>query len=124
MNLSIPPTDWVVYILHADKPLGRARHYIGITRTNRLRQRMREHASGRGSAITRAMLMQGSTLYVARVIPIDDPYQERALKISGHHERKCPICQNTPLDDIARRLRPLRGRRPPLPPPPTHHWRT
>lgn len=40
-------TTGVIYVLHFDRPLHHARHYVGYARN--LRARLQAHAGGRGS---------------------------------------------------------------------------
>lgn len=82
-----------VYILHYDKPLKHARHYVGATRD--LEARMEKHRQGHSTArITAAFHDQGSTFVVARTWITEQAFQlERWIKKHYHHvPRLCPIC--------------------------------
>lgn len=66
----------MVYILEFDKPLGnpnnprgQARYYVGSCEDHRYRERMEEHESGRGAAITRAAAAQGIGWKTAFILP-------------------------------------------------------
>ena len=89
---------YTIYLLHADPPAGRIRHYVGITRKGRLARRLAEHASGRGSTTTARMLRAGSTLTLAAALIVNDPRAERQIKMRGHFRRWCPICSGCHRD--------------------------
>lgn len=91
------PAVWTVYLLHFERPVGRSSHYIGITRTSRLTDRMREHGHGRGSGLTSRAAKAGVKMWLCRTWETNTVSLERSLKASGHHNQKCPIC-SAPLD--------------------------
>ena len=86
-------TGPVVYLLHYDKPLHHASHYLGASRN--LEERIARHRYGHSTArITAAFHDQGSTFVVARTW--ETP---RAFELESHikkHFKKatviCPIC--------------------------------
>jgi hypothetical protein len=89
----------VCYLLHfdraigSDNPRGRAQHYLGYA--DRLDRRALEHLTGRGAAITRALVAQGIGFVIARTWPGDRSF-ERKLKNRKEAPRLCPICQRRP----------------------------
>lgn len=83
---------WIVYLLHFDRPLGKARHYIGITRADQYERRMRDHARGRASRLTRAVTEAGISIYVAHLWNTDDPNLERRLKRQHRAQHWCSYC--------------------------------
>lgn len=82
----------VCYLLHFDRPVGRCRHYLGSTFTDRLETRLRHHAEGRGSRLTQRAVAEGTGFTVANVWPIWSRRDEARRKRSGHLDRSCPLC--------------------------------
>lgn len=83
----------VVYLLHFDRPLHHARHYIGFCQTRAgLETRFSYHRSGRGSKLLKAV---GGGWQLARLWKgtRDD---ERALKNRKEAPELCPICRQNP----------------------------
>lgn len=83
-----------VYMLQFDEPLGNpekpyasAQFYIGFAEDRRLGKRLREHFSGRGSAITKAAKERGIGFRVAMVIEKGTPQLEKRLKRQGRYAR-------------------------------------
>lgn len=85
---------WTIYLLHAHRPVGRVRHYLGITRTDRLALRLREHAHRRGSSLTAQLATLNDELLLARTWVGVDWAVERRMKRAGHYARLCPICRH------------------------------
>jgi predicted GIY-YIG superfamily endonuclease len=73
----------MIYILKFEQPLGNAKHkaqfYIGWCTDGTLEQRITEHRSGRGAAITRACIERGIAFDVV-VTMRGDRKKERRLK--------------------------------------------
>lgn len=109
----------VVYLLHFDRPVKHARHYIGITSAARLEQRQEEHRSGHGAALTRAAFRARIGWTVAKLWENANFSLERDLKRRGHLHRHCPICRPSgPTEEEARamiRIPPKNAAAPPLP---------
>lgn len=83
-----------VYLLHFDRPLHHAKHYIGFTRD--LETRIALHRKPNGSshhALMRAVYRAGIGFTVARVWPDGDRELERKLKARKSAPRLCPICK-------------------------------
>lgn len=76
----------MIYILqfsetigNKQNPRGMARYYIGYCEDDRLEERINEHRTGMGSAITRAVVNRGLKLSVVMTMP-GDRNKERKLK--------------------------------------------
>jgi len=82
----------MLYLLHFDKPLGFARHYLGCCAENRLQARLREHATGQGARLTARASAGGVTMYLARVFPEMSYEQEKRYKVASHFDKLCPLC--------------------------------
>jgi len=82
----------VLYLLHFDQPLGNAKHYLGATSEDRLQQRLREHAEGRGASLTRAVFKRGIKVYLARVFPEMSFEHEKRMKKNISFKNVCPLC--------------------------------
>ncbi len=81
MNHNI--TCGLIYILRFDRPLGgqhhQAQHYIGYCKAGRLDQRLQQHATGQGAAITRALVERGIGFELVASFP-GNRQLERRLK--------------------------------------------
>jgi len=88
-------TSWI-YVLHFERPLSHAHHYVGCTAA--LRDRLTAHARGQGSRLMSvlrdlqiewrlASLYQTSHAGMRRI--------ERQIKSCGHGPRFCRICKPT-----------------------------
>jgi len=83
----------MVYLLHFDRPLCHAQHYIGYTESaETLPIRLDHHAHGRGASIMRAVTVAGINWHVVRVWPEADRSFERRLKDQKNSARLCPVC--------------------------------
>lgn len=90
-----------VYLLHFDRPLAHARHYVGFT-TN-LEGRLGRHENGRGSRLVDAVLEAGIGYTVVRTWPGRDRHFERKLKKRHNTPQLCPICNpNIKLEENER----------------------
>lgn len=89
------PTCWphretgFVYLLHFDRPLAHAQHYVGYARN--LDQRLAMHQAGRGARLMAALKAAGIGYTVARTW-LGDRYFERRLHKRHGARRFCPIC--------------------------------
>lgn len=79
----------IVYLIHLDRPLAHARHYLGST--DDLERRLHEHEQGNGSKMLAAVARAGITWQLARTWPGDRAW-ERRLKRYKKSKRLCPIC--------------------------------
>jgi len=91
-----------VYMLHFDEPIGKARHYVGICKADRLHWRMLEHRNGRGAALTARAYEQGIGFSIAKTWHADTPEKEKEIKASKGFKRLCPLC-NGELDPTGAR---------------------
>jgi len=81
----------MVYLLHFDKPLCHARHYIGYTEN--LDKRILQHRSGNGHARLMEVIYElGIGFRIARVWFGEDRHFERMLKNQKNAPRLCPYC--------------------------------
>lgn len=84
----------MIYLVHFEKPLKHAKHYIGFT-DGTLRARFARHRSlarvRRGSALMRAVMEAGIAFKVVRTWP-GDRDKERRIKVNGHSSKRCPVC--------------------------------
>lgn len=78
------------YLLHFDRPLKHASHYIGWT--SKFDKRIEHHRNGTGAKITRAAVLEGINLVVARIWDGKDGNFERKLHNYKKTKRLCPIC--------------------------------
>lgn len=82
-----------VYVLHFDKPLSHARHYVGSTQC--LRQRLTNHAQGRGSRLTRELYKRGIGWRLAALYQSPREAMRRIERLcKDHHQAAhfCPDC--------------------------------
>ena len=83
----------LVYLLHFERPLSHARHYIGSTPEHGLARRMQEHANGRGAKLTAAVARAKIPMTLARLWYSPDRRLETDLKAKRNSKILCPICQ-------------------------------
>jgi len=84
-----------VYLIHFDKPLAHARHYMGFADgdMDRIEARLKRHKKNRGSALMAAVNAAGIDYKVARVWLNYTRDQERKLKKQKNSPDLCPICR-------------------------------
>ena len=82
-----------VYLLHFDRPLAHARHYIGWS--DDINARIECHRLGgcASSSLMRAVKEAGIGFVVARVWPDADRNFERRLKKQKNGCKLCPVCR-------------------------------
>jgi predicted GIY-YIG superfamily endonuclease len=80
------------YLLHFDRPIYRAQHYLGWS-TN-IAMRVAKHQRGKGARLVAQALAAGIGVELVRVWPEADKARERALKRSGP-KTGCPTCRAT-----------------------------
>lgn len=100
----------MIYILkftqtigNKSNPRGQARYYVGYCEDDRLDERLAEHRSGHGAAITRVVIEKGYDFEVALTIPGATRTDERKLKnrkntprfVAAETERR--LAKNLPL---------------------------
>lgn len=79
----------MVYILHFDKPLKHAKHYVGFAVN--VNKRVEKHRKGTGARLTQVLKQVGIGFVVAAVLPGERDL-ERKIKNQKHTDRFCPIC--------------------------------
>lgn len=84
----------ILYLLHFDRPIGRAVHYLGSTTETQLMQRVRQHQLGHGSRLTEIARLRRIAFWLATVIPVPSRDHERRIKTNGHFSKKCSVCLN------------------------------
>lgn len=83
-----------VYLIHFDKPLAHARHYIGyVTTMGNLEKRMEYHRTGNGSRLMWAVTLAGIEWRVVRVWENGTQGDERRLKRGKNGPKLCPVCR-------------------------------
>lgn len=78
------------YLLHFDRPIYRAQHYLGWS-TN-IERRVALHRRGGGARLVAQALAAGIGVDLVRVWPEVDKARERALKRGGP-KGYCPKCR-------------------------------
>lgn len=78
-----------VYLLHFDRPLQHAQHYLGFA--SRLEARLEHHRNGTGARLMAVVRDAGIGFVLARTWA-GDRTLERQLKNRHMHRRLCPIC--------------------------------
>ncbi|MCB9053359.1 MAG: endonuclease [Lewinellaceae bacterium] len=82
----------MVYIVHFERPLHHARHYVGqVDRPEQLEKRIQEHRAGRGARILEACNQRKILYRVVRTFK-GGRTKERALKNRKETPRYCPVC--------------------------------
>lgn len=79
-----------VYLIHLEKPLRHARHYLGFSED--LPKRIQKQRTGQGAAFMRAINKQGITWHVSRIWDGDRTF-ERMLKDQHNASHLCPTCR-------------------------------
>lgn len=88
-----------VYLIHFERPIGNARHYVGYT--DDFEKRVTEHRSGKGSQLTRLANEKGINWLVVRVWQNSTLDKEKSIK--GMSTRiTCPICRQKETDKKSR----------------------
>jgi predicted GIY-YIG superfamily endonuclease len=79
------------YLLHFDRPIHRAQHYLGWS-TN-ITARVALHQRGKGARLVAQALSAGIGVDLVRVWPEVDRAKERALKRGSGPKGHCPTCR-------------------------------
>ncbi len=86
----------MVYLLHFDRKLSHAQHYIGFVdhlAHHTLESRLEYHRKGTGSKLLKAVVGAGIGFQVARTWPAGDRNFERQLKNKKNASKLCPLCK-------------------------------
>jgi hypothetical protein len=85
----------MVYLIHFDRPLHHARHYLGYCVDGNLQVRLIRHRGGHGARILAALRRLNIGWRVVRVF--DGDYRlERRLKRQHKIRSYCPVCSERP----------------------------
>ena len=84
----------MVYLIHFDRPLHHARHYLGYCADGTLEVRLIRHRAGRGARLLAVLRELNIGWRVVRVFEGDRRF-ERRLKARGS-PRLCPVCSARP----------------------------
>lgn len=79
-----------VYLIHFERPLAHARHYIGFAED--VPARMSRHRSGQGARLIRAVQAAGIGWELVRVWEGESRDFERSLKRRRKSSQFCPVC--------------------------------
>lgn len=90
--LTPPDSQFTIYFLHFENGLFNRHHYVGITRSERITDRLREHSRGHGSHITRALVRINETFTVAKLLHHQTYDDEKTIKRLGHYWKHCTLC--------------------------------
>jgi hypothetical protein len=98
-----------LYLLHFDRPLAHARHYLGWSASMvSLHKRVDHHYAGTsGARLMSALFKAGISFTLARTWEDGTKADERRMKQRGH-ARMCPICRE--LKGLAAETAILEGR--------------
>ena len=82
------------YLIHFDKPVGHAQHYLGWSKYSDPHRRVEHHFNGRGSRLTKAVKEAGIKMILVRIWKDGDRQLERYLKKKKASSRICPMCNS------------------------------
>lgn len=86
-----------VYLIHFERALHHARHYVGYTAMESVEARLARHRDGRGARLLAACNAAGIGYEIVRVWPFGDipsaKAQEKRLKRAGRNPDRCPVCR-------------------------------
>jgi predicted GIY-YIG superfamily endonuclease len=87
-----------IYLLHLDKPLRHAKHYVGFADVE---ARLERHASGAGARMLQVCRERGISWTLARTWTGDRKF-ERRLKNRKDAPHICPICSGEAANNRAK----------------------
>lgn len=79
-----------VYLIHLEKPISHARHYIGWAKW--FSNRIRHHRQGTGARLLAEAVRREINFDVVRTWENEDGNFERSLKNQKNAKRFCPVC--------------------------------
>lgn len=79
-----------IYVIHFDRPLGHARHYVGST--GALRQRLCRHAHGHGSRLTRELHKRGIGFRLGGLFRAKPEWMRRIERLCKAHHQAAHFC--------------------------------
>lgn len=80
-----------VYLLHFERPIAHARHYLGYA--DDVDTRIAKHRNGNGARLVAEFVANDIGFTVARIWPGGDRTFERKLKNRHNTPRLCPVCR-------------------------------
>lgn len=84
----------MVYLIHFEKPLHHASHYIGFSKNSlTFKNRIQHHRNGTGAKILKELNRLGINWEVVRIWKNKDGNFERQLKNMKNSKRYCPKCK-------------------------------
>lgn len=85
-----------VYLIHLDRPLKRAKHYLGYSALESVKDRLARHKAGYGARLLAACNEQGIDYHIVRIWECTTTRTakqlERSLKKRHDTPNLCPIC--------------------------------
>ena len=91
----------MVYLIHFDRPLHHAKHYLGYCADGTLEVRLIRHRAGRGARLLAVLRELNIGWRVVRVFEGDRRFERRLKK--GGSCRLCPVCRVRPAQPRAAR---------------------
>ncbi len=88
--LPTPGTPGTCYLIHLDKPIAHARHYLGWSASPVTREK--QHRAGNGARLLAVAKARGISWQMVRTWPGADTRFERRLKNTANAARLCPEC--------------------------------
>lgn len=82
----------LVYLIHFERPLAHAKHYIGWTCLDDPRARLEQHKAGRGARLLAVLNELGIGYQIVRVWRRKSRRFERSLKNRKKAACFCPVC--------------------------------
>lgn len=95
-----------VYIIQFERaigsshPRGRAQYYLGFCDDNRLADRLKEHANGRGAAITRYLAQNNIAFNLVALIPGAGREMEKRLKAYKNTRRVVDLIRRGIIEGV------------------------
>lgn len=83
----------MVYLIHFEKKLHHAEHYLGFVERN-LKARIKRHKAGNGAKLLAALNRAGISWEVVQVWKDGDRHFERQLKNRKKSSCFCPVCRS------------------------------
>ena len=80
-----------VYLLHFERPIAHARHYLGYA--DDVDDRIARHRTGHGARLVAEFVANVIDFTIAKVWPKGDRKFERKLKNRHNTPRMCPVCR-------------------------------
>lgn len=81
-----------LYLVHFERPLAHAQHYLGWTQCD-LDERITRHRGGDGARLLAVANERGIGWEVVRVWPGAKRSVEQKYKRAKHNRRLCPVCR-------------------------------